>query len=133
MIKTTLLIISLFFTQITLAFQNPLIRDCRLAGGLFTEVKTHNDQVGLCEFGQSYIGALDVLEYTHQINVSQSIRHYKNNITSCAGQVLVAQVLNTKINITVCQYPDGSFIDLKTLTNGSSDPNHAQLNQFLGL
>ena len=133
MIKTTLLIFSLFFTQLTLATQNPLIRNCHLAGGRFTEVKTHNDQIGLCEFGHSYLGSLDVLHYFNQILVPDSVANYKANMTTCEGQIVITQVLNTKINITICQYPDGSYIDLQTLNRGSADPGHSQLNQFLGL
>ena len=133
MIKTTLLIFSLFFTQSTLATQNPLIRDCHLAGGYFTEVKTHDDQIGLCEFGHSYLGSLDVLHYLNQILVPVSVANYKAHITACKGQIIITQVLNTKINITICQFSDGSIMDLKTLNRGLSDPSHAQLNQFLGL
>ncbi len=133
MIKTTLLIFSLFINQATFAIQNPLIRNCHLAGGRFTEVKAHNDQIGLCEFGYSYLGSLDVLNYLNQILVPTSVANYKDNITECEGEVIVTQVLNTKVNITICQFADGSIMDLKTLTRGLSEPSHAQLNQFLGL
>ena len=135
MIKSAVLFISLLFSFTPMAFatQNPLIRNCHLAGGHFTEVKTHNDQIGLCEFGHSYLGSLDVLNYLNQILVPASVANYKDNITECEGEVVVTQVLNTKVNITICQFSDGSIMDLKTLTLGSSDPNHAQLNQFLDL
>ncbi len=135
MIQSAVLLISLLFgfTNMAVATQNPLIRNCRLAGGHFTEVKTHNDQIGLCEFGHSYLGSLDVLHYFNQILVPTSVANYKENITHCTGEIIITQVLNTKVNITICQFSDGSIMDLRTLTHGSSDPNHAQLNQFLGL
>ena len=120
MIKSAVLLISMLFSFTNNAFatQNPLIRNCHLAGGQFTEVKTSNDQIGLCEFGHSYLGSLDVLNYLNQILVPTSVANYKDQITICEGEVIVTQVLNTKVNITICQFSDGSIIDLKTLSHG---------------
>lgn len=116
---------------------NPMIRNCRLAGGQFTVVETKgervNDQWALCKFDKSYVGALDVMLFNSKEVMPTAFDEYSNGIYECSGQIKAARVLNTTNDFLICQYGDNSIIDLNSLFLGFYSPENFQLNKFLGL
>ena len=111
---------------------NPQINSCQHAGGEFVavELADGSDQVGLCKFGNAYVGALDVLYYKNKESNPTSFQEYKNGNTSCSGDVIDAQILQGD-SLQLCRYGDSSVIEMNTLQSGSgSNPG---LDRFLGL
>ncbi|MBC7464775.1 MAG: hypothetical protein H7256_02185 [Bdellovibrio sp.] len=119
-------------TLSTSAQNNPQIRACNQTGGEFKAAKTENDEVGLCKYGQAYIGTIDLLNYRDNQQGAQSLQTYIDGIQSCEpyGQMKTITILQS-LSIDVCSFDDGSMIEAETLRTGRHDPRNAQLNRAL--
>ncbi len=112
---------------------NPLIRNCNIAGGEFTVVELADDQWALCKFANSYVGALDVMNFNTQAADPVAFLEYAEEHTECHGTLTTATVLNTTTKIELCRYNDDSFIDTTTLTKGVQSSDNSAFNKYLGL
>lgn len=110
---------------------NPQIRSCRLAGGEFVEVKTAQDQIGLCKFGSAYIGALDILQYTDTKEYSLAALYFGIDLRLCDGAVIDAENLEKTQSFKLCTYNGESYIEMNTLNKGVHHPDNKQLKDFL--
>ena len=125
--------IVLLTATISLATQNPQIRACRIAGGEFMVVNSAKDQLGLCKFGLSLVGSIDILNKDARIEVPLSLFNYKKGMQVCASQNMAKVATFEGEEISVCQYYDGSIIDIETLASGKDSNRNALLNNVLGL
>lgn len=120
---------ALFFTVSVFA-SNPLIRICNTTGGIFHEVETSDDHLGLCKYGSALIDSLSVLEVTSNDNKSAAIEAFENttsaNCSEASGSTLEAQDLEGQ-SVDLCVFEDGSVIGSKTLEAGSTSPENAGL------
>lgn len=112
---------------------NPLIRNCNISGGEFTVVELQDDQWALCKFGNTYVGALDVMYFNTVTTDPVAFFEYAEEHTECHGTLSTATVLNTTTKIELCRYNDDSFIDTATLTKGAHHSDNAVFNKYLGL
>lgn len=128
-----LLSIALFTTISSFAAENPQIRACRLAGGEFMVVNSPEDQIGLCKFGPALVGSIDILNKDARIEVPLSLHNYKKGIQTCSSQNMALLMTFDKKELLVCQYYDGSIIDIDTLASGKNSGRNALLNSALGL
>ena len=112
---------------------NPLIRNCNIAGGEFTVVELADDQWALCKFGNSYVGAIDVMNFNTLTADPVAFFEYAEEHTECHGTLTTATVLQSTTKIELCRYADNSFIDTATLSKGVQSSDNAALNNYLGL
>ena len=128
----------LFLSQLSFA-QNPQITRCHQSGGQFIVADMYwhgqNDQVGFCQFGLATVGALDVMSFVDSQKNSQpqAFADYSNGITTCAGQVVTARLVNSSLQMNVCIYSDNSMVDATTLLSGKDASQNQSFNFFLGL
>lgn len=133
-----LIISILFASQFTFA-QNPQITRCHQSDGQFIVADLYwhgqNDQVSFCKFGLSTVGALDVMNFvdSQKNSVAQAFADYSNGITTCAGEVVTARLVNTSTQMNVCVYSDNSMIDIATIISGKEAAQNQLFNSFLGL
>lgn len=123
----------LFTTTATYAVRNPQIRACYAAGGEFLVVNAFEDQIGLCKFGLSLVGSIDILHQDARIEIPLSLHNYKKGVLLCGSQNQTTLTSFEGKEISVCQYYDGSVIDIETLTSGKNSSRNLQLNSVLGL
>ncbi len=110
---------------------NPLIRDCQISGGEF--VVTQED-MALCKFGQSYLGAQDVVNYKHYQIISDGIKDFLGDVTYCKGEIIQTYPLgqtNPNQQLWLCLLDDKSIIDIFALARGPLSPRSAELVKFL--
>jgi hypothetical protein len=125
----TLLLIS----NSSFATRNPQIRACVTVGGQFFVVNSEFDEVGLCRINTALVGSIDILNRDSGIEVPLSLFNYKKGVKSCATQNLTTLYTFEGESIYVCQYSDGSILDVETLTTGKESPRNLELNKVLGL
>jgi len=126
--KIFFLFLSLSFATLSWA-SNPLIRNCRLAGGEFFVVTTDSDELPLCQFGNSYVGALDVMNYSLKLSSSESLLAFLLGEKLCSGKKIEVKELHGPRVLTLCEFGDQSLIDMTTLQSGiESRQNQALLN-----
>lgn len=124
-----------FFSLISYSAQNnPQIRECNLQNGQFVVAQTEHDQVGICKLGGAIIGALDLFIHNSKQGIPDSLNMYLNGNFSCDpfGSTTTITTLS-HLNLQVCFFDDGSFIGLKTLSEGIHSPFNRKLNKALGL
>ena len=115
------------------SFKNPQIRACHLVGGQFFVANSQFDQIGLCKIGLSVVGAIDLLNRDAQIEYPASIYNYVRGIQVC-NQLNHTTLKTTEGEIIyVCQYSDGSLVDIETLASGKNSGRNLELNKVLGL
>lgn len=132
--KILALISILFLTNsLSLAAKNPQIRACYAAGGEFLVVNSVDDQIGLCRFGLSLVGSIDILNKDARIEVPLSLHNYKKGVQLCMSQNRTKLTTFEGEEISVCQYYDGSIIDIETLASGKLSDRNPKLNSVLGL
>lgn len=132
--KILALISILFLTNsLSLAAKNPQIRACYAAGGEFLVVNSIDDQIGLCRFGLSLVGSIDILNKDARIEVPLSLHNYKKGVQLCMSQNRTKLTTFEGEEISVCQYYDGSIIDIETLASGKLSDRNPKLNSVLGL
>ena len=125
----TLLLVS----NSSFATRNPQIRACVTVGGQFLVVNSEFDQIGLCRIDSSLVGAIDILNSDSGIEVPLSLYNYKKGVKSCASQNLATLYTFENEALYVCQYSDGSILDVETLTSGKDSARNQELNKVLGL
>lgn len=131
--KLTLFSIVLFSALSSFAAKNPQIRACVMVGGVFIVVNAPGDQIGLCKLGPSLVGSIDILNKDARIEVPLSLYNYKKGVQLCSPQNMAVMTTFDGEEISVCQYYDGSIIDIETLANGKYSNRNTQLNKVLGL
>lgn len=127
------MIVLCLLTSTSWSTSNPLIRNCNIAGGEFTVVELADDQWALCKFANSYVGAIDVMNFNTQAADPVAFVEYAEEHTDCHGTLTTAKVLNTTTKIELCRYNDNSFIDTATLSKGVQSSDNAAFNKYLGL
>ena len=115
------------------ATRNPQIRACVTVGGQFFVVNSEFDEVGLCRIDTALVGSIDILNRDSGIEVPLSLFNYKKGAKSCASQNLTTLYTFEGESIYVCQYSDGSIMDVETLTSGKDSARNQELNKVLGL
>jgi hypothetical protein len=125
----TLLLVS----NSSFATRNPQIRACVSVGGQFFVVDAEFDEVGLCRIDAALVGSIDILNRDSGIEVPLSLFNYKKGVKSCSSQNLTTLYTFEGESIYVCQYSDGSILDVETLTTGKNSPRNFELNKVLGL
>lgn len=115
------------------ATRNPQIRACVSVGGQFFVVDAEYDEVGICRIDNSLVGAIDILNRDSGIEVPLSLFNYKKGVQSCSSQNLTTLYTFEGEPIYVCQYSDGSILDVETLTSGKNSARNQELNKVLGL
>lgn len=123
----------LLTTTVSYAVRNPQIRACHAAGGQFMVVNSTEDQIGLCKFGFSLVGSIDILNKDARIEVPLSLHHYKKGVQLCGSQNQTTLTTFEGEEISFCQYYDGSLIDIETLASGKNSGRNPELNSVLGL
>ncbi|MBC7743153.1 MAG: hypothetical protein H7061_13215 [Bdellovibrionaceae bacterium] len=129
---------SLFFAILTFisffaqANSNPQMRECRIRGGEFLAVAVNDDQVGLCQLGSAYIGAIDLMLVVNKEGMPKSVEMYTNGMKKCdpLGKAKTVSTLEGR-ELQVCFFDDGSAIGLATLHSGMDAPENSRLNQAL--
>ena len=122
----------LFISTQVLAVSNPLIRNCQMSGGQFLVFQTEGNDVPTCHVGQSFIGAMDLMNHINQDQPSQSIIDYTSSIYFCQAQQI--QLKTTEgFAVDFCFYDDGSVIDMNSLYKGRYSADQKALNHALGL
>lgn len=133
------MIVLCLLTSTSWSLSNPMIRNCRLAGGEFTVVEIQKsstnkyDQWALCKFDQAYVGALDVMLFNSKESNPTSFTEYSKEATRCTGFIEVVNILNSDEQFLICKYSDSSIIDFKTLKLGRYNSANQKLNSYLGL
>jgi hypothetical protein len=130
--KTGLFVSALLISFQIFAFSNPLRRICLEKQGQFFVFDLNQNQVAGCQLGHSIVGALDLVRFSQNLN-SESLLSYSQRKSMCFGnefQIQTAEVGNFK---TICQYFDGSFIDIQSLHSGRDSGLNPDLNSALGL
>lgn len=115
------------------ATRNPQIRACVTVGGQFFVVNSEFDEIGICRIDSALVGAIDILNRDAGIEVPLSIFNYKKGVKSCSSQNLTTLYTFEGESIYVCQYSDGSILDVETLTTGKDSPRNQELNKVIGL
>lgn len=115
------------------AVRNPQIRACYAAGGEFMVVNAPEDQLGICKLGLSMVGSIDILNKDARIEIPLSLHNYKKGVQLCLAQNRTTLSTFDGEEISVCQYYDGSVIDLETLSSGKNNNRNDLLNSALGL
>ena len=133
MAKYLLGLVLVFSSLTTFAFRNPQMRACFTAGGQFFVVNGDYDQYGICKFGQSLVGAIDILNRDSAIDVPLSLFNYKRGVKVCPTQNLTTLTTFEGDPLYVCQYSDLSIIDVETLTSGKDSERNLELNKALKL
>ena len=128
-----LLAMILLTTTATYAGRNPQIQACFAAGGEFLVVHAFEDQVGLCKFGFTLVGSIDILNKDARIEVPLSLHNYKKGVQVCGPQNQTTFTTFEGEEISVCQYYDGTVIDIETLASGKNSGRNPELNSVLGL
>ena len=123
----------LLTTTATYAVRNPQIRACFAAGGEFLVVNAYEDQIGLCKFGLTLVGSIDILNKDARIEVPLSLHNYKKGVQVCGSQNQTTFTTFEGEEISVCQYYDGSVIDIETLASGKNSGRNPELNSVLDL
>jgi hypothetical protein len=92
-----------------------------------------NDQIGLCKIGNSFVGALDLVNFA-QNQTSDSLVNYAQREKNCKGNEVKVLISAEDVSFkTLCQLSDGSLIDLETLNSGRDSVRNSALNMALGL
>lgn len=118
--------------------KNPLMRACRIEGGQFWVLNTDNDDMALCFFGSSAVGAQALLSFKSGLGLAQSLQAYKNSAatslnTVCADNGAV-QVLGGDTeghHFQICRFPDQSLIEAGTLWYGPYSSENEGLDRAL--
>lgn len=96
-------------------------------------VNSFEDQIGLCKFGLTLVGSIDILNKDARIEVPLSLHNYKKGVQICGAQNRTTLTTFEGEEISVCQYYDGSVIDIETLASGKNSGRNPELNSVLGL
>lgn len=123
----------LFVSIQSMAQSTAPVRACRFSGGQFFIGETDLGPVGICKFANSFVGSLDILNKNARIEVPLSLHNYRKGVRRCVDQNLADLYLNETDSIEICQYSDGSFIDLDTLSTGKEHMRNTKLNRALGI
>ena len=121
------------FSSISAIAANPQIRACNVTGGQFMVVNSEFDQFGLCKYGLTTVGSIDILNRDAQIEIPLSLYNYRKGVKACPTQNLTTLTTPEGDSLYVCQYSDSSIIDVETLTSGKDSGRNRQLNMVLGL
>jgi putative hemolysin len=109
---------------------NPLMHFCALTHGSFrAAVVDDGDQVGFCQFGSAIIDAQSILSITTENNASSAAQAALNEGASCddaGGSVLPAKDLEGH-EFSICQFGDGSSLEVSTLQHGVDSGSNAHL------
>lgn len=115
------------------AAKKPQLRACENAGGEYFVVEFPEDEIAICQFGVSYVGAIDFLNRDALIEIPLSLHYYKKGVTGCAPRNLTLISVSENHNVSVCLYSDGSVIDIETLKTGRLSEHNTQLDSALGV
>lgn len=124
------------------AQQNPQIRHCHALNGEFFVADSDADQFGFCKFGQAIIGTVDLLRYlddgsedgTDNRADVLSIQAFTNNVQACEPYGQLLQIKKPQgASLSVCQFTDGSLIEINTLLLGRHSEKNCKLSEALGL
>lgn len=126
------LVMAVFMSRSLLAHPNPQYRVCWENGAEFVIAQVGFDQIGLCKAGESYIGAIDAMNYLWEGVKPTSIDLYTSTTSHDCFYPQSVQTLEGA-NIDLCLFNDGSVMDYKTLNSGHLSLENSALNQFLGL
>jgi len=109
---------------------NPLIHFCALTHGSFrAAVANDGDQVGFCQYGSAVIDAQSILDVTTGNQSSSAVQSALSEGSSCedaGGSVLPAKDLEDH-EFSICQFGDGSSLEVSTLQNGVGSGSNAHL------
>lgn len=130
------LFFSLFVTTHASAHPNPQFRVCNERGGDFVVADVPFDQVDLCKVGNSYVGAIDLMNFFYEKKSDLSISNYSAAVTTCPKFMTATTLENAygqTFTVQLCMYDDNSILDFQTVMNSKYSFENAAFNQFLGL
>jgi hypothetical protein len=130
--KTILISVLTLLSTSAFAFSNPQIRACHQKNGEFIVTALGQDQIGLCKINNSYVGALDLMNYNVQF-ITKSIENYIQNNTICISYKKSLIISDSGTQKMFCVFEDGSLMDLETLNTGRNSIINQALNSILGL
>jgi hypothetical protein len=107
--------------------KNPMIRVCLVQAGQFFNLESEGQEIQLCRFGLSFIGAETLQLYKSNQSVPMAVEAFysaqsQDSATKEACFLLGAKKINVRGDqfgdFFVCQFPDNSILDEKTLILG---------------
>ncbi|KHD87785.1 MAG: hypothetical protein OM95_12275 [Bdellovibrio sp. ArHS] len=116
---------------------NPAAILCKKLGGLNKTVQVSNGQLGLCSFGEAQISAWTLFHAVKNGKNMQAVSTLLgNSAPDCehfGGNIEIGILTGTNTEVSLCQFPDGSHIGLKTLQSGPQAPANQRLIEALNL
>lgn len=120
-------------------YNNPLQRVCRVNNGLFWAVSVSEpklDQLPFCQFGEAYMGSLDLMNLLWENTSSQAVENYLANVSgeACDMDPISAQKILGHIDqqeFAFCLFSDNSIIGYDTFKRGPKASENQALNAVL--
>ncbi|WP_413568106.1 hypothetical protein ACLWBD_10160 [Bdellovibrio sp. HCB117] len=138
--KILILMVLCFSSSAAMANPNPWMRVCRIAEGFFQGlvVEGTKDQfLWTCSFDNSFVGADEFFVYKTDKKIALSLNAYLSGVSSTASSceslnatTVRAEAISGQM-ITMCQFADGSLLDLSSLKSGYKSPLNSKLDRGL--
>ena len=133
--KTVGFLISLLSLS-AFAAVNPQIRICNLTQGQYLELKSSDDHISYCQYGDhSLIDSLSVINSSMDNRKTLAVRALlESGITACEqvdALAIQAQGLFEEVTYTVCLFRDHSVLELETLKAGANSAKNEKLMKAL--
>ena len=120
--------------------ETPYARECRLSGGQqwSLNMETQFDTT-LCLFGSAAVGIAELAQYKWGQGLALSLKAFLKQ-TSSRNPVGLCDIVGAAYRPAkdtdgsvweLCQFPDGSIVELNTLAGGVNDPYNAALVEAL--
>lgn len=107
-------------------------KNCQILQGQSILVSIRNDQVLLCQIGQSFIGSLELYVFKSQSKKALDIKYLlarDNNMDHCYDRVLAKDSENQEYEI--CIFKDNSILDHNTFIKGLDHVENLSLRNAL--
>ncbi len=131
--RSILIFVFILFLKMTLveAMPNPMLRNCQVLEGTSVIITLNNDQVLLCQIGNSLIGSLELYLFKAESKQALDIQYLlarDNNPAHCK-EVTVMDAESREHEI--CIFSDGSILDQKSFIQGLDHRESESLKKVL--
>jgi len=111
---------------------NPMMRTCNIAGGISIVVKVGEDQMLLCQIGQSLIGSLELFLFKTEKKNAEGIHFFLTNETDLkrCHSIQTVRDLDER-SYELCFFTDGSILDKITFEKGLKHSDNQALKKVL--
>jgi hypothetical protein len=133
MIRFGAFLVVTVLSTLSFASNNPLMRVCRVSGGEFIGISIEQDEIPFCRYGQAMMGS-EALLRAQDAELSLAYQSYALQAAVGAPTCELAGAIGHEANgQTLCEFRDGTWIELKTLSRGRRAPENESLENALNV